>query len=238
MLRDALVPLLVFVAFSLRSAPNINWTGPLWLAIIPLMARRLTPVPGAGESWKEAWGQKLWTPTLVIVLLSYGALFHYLAIGLPGVPYRQDKVQPVAWRLMGEDVEKIESEIAARTGERPLVVGMDKYNLASELAFYARGEGESVEEAVANTASRNLFGGGALMYEIWSPAEKFSGRTLLLISFTRQALSDGALAGYAQNLGPIEERSIVKFGVPAGRYYYRVVDGYRSDAAAPTAHPS
>ncbi|GMQ74777.1 MAG: hypothetical protein BMS9Abin01_0016 [Gammaproteobacteria bacterium] len=234
MLCYALVPLLVFVAFSLRSEPNINWTGPLWLAIIPLMARRMTPAPGAEKAWTAVWGQKLWTPMLVIVLLSYGALFHYVAIGLPGVPYRQDKVQPVAWRLMGEDVREIESEIEARTGERPLVVGMDKYNLASELAFYGRREGESVESVVANTADRNLFGGGALMYEIWSPAEKYLGRTLLLVSFKPQVLSDDALTGFGQDLGPIEERSVSKLGVPAGRYYYRVVNGYRGDAAGST----
>ena len=222
-----LVPLLVFVVFSLRHPPNINWTGPLWLAIIPVMARRLTPVPGAGQGWNPAWGQKLWTPMLVVVLLSYGAIFHYLAIGLPGIPYRQDKVQPVAWRQLGEDVRRIETEVAARTGEKPLVVGMDKYNLASELAFYRRLEGESAKSAVANTAGRNLFGGGALMYKIWSPAEKYADRTLILISFKPQALSDEALAGSARALGPVHERPVTKLGVPAGRYYYRLVDTYR-----------
>ncbi len=164
---------------------------------------------------------------LVIVLLSYGAIFHYLAIGLPGIPYRQDKVQPVAWRQLGEDVRRIESEVAARTGEKPLVVGMDKYNLASELAFYRRLEGESAKSVVANTAGRNLFGGGALMYEIWSPAANYAGRTLILISFKPQALSDEVLAGSARALGPVQERSVSKLGVPAGRYYYRVFDGYR-----------
>jgi dolichol-phosphate mannosyltransferase len=230
-----LIPLLVFVAFSLRHPPNINWTGPLWLAIIPVMARRLTPVPGMEGGWKPAWGQRLWVPMLVIVLLSYGAIFHYLAIGLPGVPYRQDKVQPVAWRQLGEDVRRIESEIEARTGEKPLVVGMDKYNLASELAFYRRKKGESVHSAVANTASRNLFGGGALMYEIWSPPDGYVGRTMILVGFKPAALSDEALAEFAGRLGPLEERSVTKLGVPAGRYYYRVLEGYRGAPAFSSA---
>jgi len=104
---------------------------------------------------------------------------------------------------------------------------MDKYNLASELAFYRRREGESAKSAVANTAGRNLFGGGALMYEIWSPAEKYTDRTLILISFKPQALSDEALAGSARALGPVHERPVTKLGVPAGRYYYRLVDTYR-----------
>ena len=221
-----LVPLLVFVAFSLRHPPNINWTGPLWLALIPVMARRLTPLPGAGQGWKPAWGQKLWLPMLIIMLLSYGAMFHYLAIGLPGVAYRQDKVQPVAWRQLGEDVRIIEAQVESRTGEKPLVVGMDKYNLASELAFYRRQDGEGVETAVANTASRNLFAGNALMYEIWAAPEKYRGRTLILVSFKAESLSDDALAEWVEEAGTVHERPISKLGVPAGRYYYRVVDRY------------
>jgi dolichol-phosphate mannosyltransferase len=228
-----LVPLLVFAAFSLRHPPNINWTGPLWLAMIPVMARRLTPVPGGGQGWTPAWGQNLWAPMLVIVLLAYGAVFHYLAIGLPGVPYRQDKVQPVAWKQLGRDVRTIESEVEARTGQKPLVVGMDKYNIASELAFYRRLEDEGTASAVGNTASRNLFGGGALMYEIWSPPEEYIGRSLILISFDPQSLSEEALAERVGNTGEVIVRTVEKLGVPAGRYYYRVVDGYRGDASSP-----
>jgi len=228
-----LVPLLVFVAFSLRHPPNINWTGPLWLALIPVMARRLTPLPGAGQGWKPAWGQKLWLPMLIIMLLSYGAMFHYLAIGLPGVAYRQDKVQPVAWRQLGEDVRIIEAQVESRTGEKPLVVGMDKYNLASELAFYRRQDGEGVETAVANTASRNLFAGNALMYEIWAAPEKYRGRTLILVSFKAESLSDDALAEWVEEAGTVHERPISKLGVPAGRYYYRVVDRYGGASRPP-----
>jgi hypothetical protein len=64
------------------------------------------------------------------------------------------------------------------------------------------------------------------MYEIWSPAENYTGRTLILISFRSQALSDQALAGSAPTLGPIQERQVSKLGIPAGRYYYRLADAY------------
>jgi dolichol-phosphate mannosyltransferase len=168
---------------------------------------------------------------LVIVLLSYGAVFHYLAIGLPGVPYRQDKVQPVAWKQLGRDVRIIEAELEARTGEKPLVVGMDKYNLASELAFYRRRQGEGTANAVANTASRNLFGGGALMYEIWSPSEEQLGRPMILVSFKPESLSDDAVSERVESSGEVVVRTVDKLGVPAGRYYYRIVNGYRGDAS-------
>ena len=40
-----LLPLLVFVAFSLVHRVKLNWTGPLWLAVLPRIAERLTPRP-------------------------------------------------------------------------------------------------------------------------------------------------------------------------------------------------
>ena len=144
------------------------------------------------------------------------------------MPYRQDKVQPVAWKQLGEDVRIVESEVEARIGERPLVVGMDKYNLASELAFYRRQDGEGTQAAVANTASRHLFGGGALMYEIWSRPEEQRGRTMILVSFDPRSLSDESVGRWVEDAGPVVERPVKKLGVPAGRYYYRVVDGYHA----------
>jgi len=174
----------------------------------------------------------LWAPMLVIVLLGYGAVFHYLAIGLPGVPYRQDKVDPVAWEQLGLDVRTIESEIEDQTGQKPLVVGMDKYNLASELAFYRRQEGEDTAGAVANTASRHLFGNDGLMYEIWSPPEKYRNRSLILVSFDPQMLSDDTIKGWVEHYGGIIERPVEKLGVPAGRYYYRIAKSYRGGKTA------
>lgn len=222
-----LVPLLVFVVFSLRHPPNINWTGPLWLALIPVMARRLTPLPGSERDWKPAWGQRAWAPMLVIVLLAYGAALHYLAIGLPGVAYRQDKVQPVAWDQLGQDLRSVEAEVENRLGRKPLVVGMDKYNIASEIAFYRRRQGEQASSAVANTASRNLFGGGALMYEIWAPPEHFLDRPVILVSFDPRSLGDDAIGKWVDGAGAVVERKVEKLGVPAGRYYYRIADRYR-----------
>ena len=40
-----MVPLLVFVVFSMIHQVKLNWTGPLWLAVVPQMAARLTTSP-------------------------------------------------------------------------------------------------------------------------------------------------------------------------------------------------
>ena len=65
------------------------------------------------------------------------------------------------------------------------------------------------------------------MYEIWSTPEEQRGRTLILVSFDPRSLSDESVAGWVENAGAIHERRISKLGAPAGRYFYRLVEGYR-----------
>jgi dolichol-phosphate mannosyltransferase len=222
-----LVPLSVFFAYSLKQLPNVNWTTPVWLAIVPCIARHFTLVSGSPVSRVELFVRRLWAPVMILVVISYGAIFHYLAIGLPHVPYRADTVKPVAWKQLGRDVEKIEQEIKEQTGDAPTVVGMDKYNLASELAFYRSDSGDHTGDDAARTTSRHLFGGDALMYERWDPPARQEGKTLLLVSFKPERLSDGRISELTERVGPIQERAITKLGVPAGRYFYRVAYGYR-----------
>ena len=67
------------------------------------------------------------------------------------------------------------------------------------------------------------------MYEIWSPPGAYRGRTLILVSFKPGKLSDEVIGDAAGPLGPVVERRVSKLGVPAGRYYYRIVEDYRGE---------
>jgi hypothetical protein len=107
-----------------------------------------------------------------------------------------------------------------------MVVGMDKYFTASEVAFYSR---QDLPES-PQTASQNLFGGDALMYDWWSPAREQYGRRLLLLSFKQKDLADPRLAPWLKEAGPVQEQGVEKGGRPVLRFYYRVV---RYGAPAP-----
>ncbi|KAB2889431.1 MAG: glycosyltransferase, partial [Desulfobulbaceae bacterium] len=83
----ALTPLTVFVAFSLSKEVKLNWTGPLWLAFLPLMAASLRH-HGNGTGRKlPALLSRLWPPTLAILIVGYGFTLHYFSLGLPGIPF-------------------------------------------------------------------------------------------------------------------------------------------------------
>ena len=77
----------------------------------------------------------LFMPVLLSLMLVYGLVLYYALLGLPGVQWRQMYLT-TGWRSLGEQVSAIEREVEAQTGERPLVLGLDKYNLSSLLAFY------------------------------------------------------------------------------------------------------
>lgn len=220
-----LIPLSVFVVFSVLHQPKPSWTGPIWLAILPALAIQMAPRPGVQMNRVAAFGQRLWPPTLAIVLLMMGGTFHYMVLGLPGMTYPEKMRLPVAWEEMALQVEMIEREVRRDGHEAPLVVGMDKYFVASEMAFYRRGGGE---EAAPST-SRHLFNLDGLMYAYWNPPNHQVGRSLVLVGLTRAKMADRMFKDHVLNLGPIEERVVTKNGRTAARFYYRVAHGYHTN---------
>jgi len=99
-----LVPLTVFAFFSLRHEVKLDWTGAPWTAALPLMAAGMIST-GAASSGFRAWLRAAWAPTLVTMLLIYGAGLHYLVLGLPGLGYgKHIELVPVGWRELSRQV--------------------------------------------------------------------------------------------------------------------------------------
>jgi dolichol-phosphate mannosyltransferase len=224
---SVLVPLAVFFVFSLRHEVKLDWTGTLWIAAVPALAFAVVAASETPSRGVRAWTRAAWPSTLVILVLIYGAAFHYLVLGLPGVGYGPHmEVVPVGWRDLGKQVTAIENDVRAETGTEPLTVGMDRYAIASQLAFYAPDRARSVSE----TSSDHLFGGVGLMYERWFPSRAQQGRTLLLIGFKPEDLQGPDVESRAQRLGPLEDGVLTRDGRTIRRYYYRLVYHYRPAA--------
>jgi dolichol-phosphate mannosyltransferase len=217
-----LVPLSVFVLFSLRHTIKLDWTGPVWLAIVPLLAQASLDGDACGL---PRWMRRAWSALAVCLLLLYGSLLHYMTLGLPGVPYSANPLPlPVVWRDLGFKVEAIAG--AAPPGAAPLVVAMNRYMLASELAFYSSDPVRSAR----NTTSQNLFGLSGLMYERWFPAAAQTGRSLLLVALEPAEMADARLAPYVDQLGPVQTGTLQRNGRTTGVFYYRTAGGYHLPA--------
>src|ERR1700719_2986356 len=93
-----LLPLSVFAAFSLRHEVKLDWTGALWTGALPAIGCAMIAAD-ATSSRLNRWLRAAWMPTIVGMLLIYGAGLHYLVLGLPGLGYgKHIEVAPVGWR--------------------------------------------------------------------------------------------------------------------------------------------
>jgi dolichol-phosphate mannosyltransferase len=219
-----LAPLVVFLCFSLRHEVKLDWTGAPWLAALPVIAHAITDPRGGTASRALRWVRISWAPTLIIMLIVYGAGFYYLASGIPGVNAANPHMEliPLGWRDLGRQIDVIAADARAKYGVDTLVVGMDRYAIASELAFYSHDQTVSV----ARTSSAHLFDDMGLMYEQWFPVDHQTGRTLVLVAWNADALSAVRLTKHVASQEPIGEGAVMRNGVLLRRYYYRVVHGY------------
>jgi dolichol-phosphate mannosyltransferase len=217
-----LVPLAVFAAFSLRHEVKLDWTGAPWVAALPVMAAGM--IYAGRLSGLRAWIRAAWMPTLVTMLLIYGAGLHYLVLGLPGLGYsRHIELVPVGWHDLSGRILEVAAAVRKETGSDPVIVGMDRYAIASELAFYGA-ERTKTAPAISST---HLFGGNGLMFERWTPPETENGKTLLLVAWDPADLDGEAIRSHAERLGPVEVEVLTRDGRFVRRYYYRIAYDYQ-----------
>jgi dolichol-phosphate mannosyltransferase len=215
------VPLAVFSVFSLFHEVKLDWTGAPWIAAMPLLGATAAAAAFVGARWQRAL-RTLWLITAVILLGTYALGYRYLTAGLPGVGYgRHPELVPVGWRALATGVDALRRGVPGPTPA--LVVGMDRYALVSELAFYA----PDVEQGVLNTTSAHLFGAVGLMYERWFPAEAQRGRNLLLVAWHPEELDTPQVRASVARLEPIQESVLHRGdGTPIRPYYHRVALDY------------
>jgi dolichol-phosphate mannosyltransferase len=219
-----LVPLSVFVVFSVRHDVKVDWTGALWLGAVPALAASIVEFGKPGVQGFRAWLHCAWGPTAVIMILLLGTGLHYLALGLPGVGYSNHlELVPVGWRDLGRQVQAKADELRRQTGLEPVIVGMDRYELASQLTFYAPDHVRSVQE----TSSRNLFGAQGLMYGRWAKSLEIGDRPLLLVAWDPHDIADEFTVPYATSVGPMQTGYLARDGVEIRDFHYRIVKGYR-----------
>ena len=213
LLVSVLLPFAVYFLFSLQHEVKLDWTGTVWIAALPALAHAA-----------QGRARIAWATTAIVLLAVYAVALDYLVLGIPGVGYSEHmEVTPVGWRDLGRQVSALAYDVRRTSGAEPLVVGMDRYATASELAFYAPDH----QRSVAETSASHLFGGSGLMYEQWFPRQQLVGRALLLVALKPEEVADPALESHATRLEPPHQGELLSRGRVVHRFYYRVVFGYR-----------
>jgi len=215
------VPLVIFLVLSSLDSLRFHWTAPLWLAIIPTMAwmmgQNFSPRSFANRI------QAAWKPTIAISIAVYALIMHYVVLGIPGIPY-PELMNRYFWREATIEIEKIAEDVQQQTGQKPLVVGMSKWSVASALTFYNQ-HGEPMD-----IRARNMFGDSGAMYEVWHPSEPPVTRPIILVSMARHHLEHGRagndISKHLDQPGPVHSLVVMREGKPLRFVYYRIAQGY------------
>jgi dolichol-phosphate mannosyltransferase len=229
------LPLAVFIAFSLGHATKLVWTGPVWLGVLPALAATVVsedlPVGGFREKL-DAGLRRAWSTNIAALLLLFAVSFYYLSIGLPGVPYPDSlRGLPLGWPDFGRQIAEVGARISRQTGKPPVYVGMDSMDLASEVAFYAHKHGDAPLEV----ASNGLSGGDGLMFDRWISAANLKGRNLVLaydLGDSTDWVSFGRACG---RLGAPRLHRLTFKGQPVGSFLERTCFDYLAPRG--TEHP-
>ena len=234
-----LFPVAVFTGLSLFREIKFHWTGPCWLGIVPCVAVVVMHNVRLSTHKLFEFNQRAWPATIIICLLCYGTFLHYLELGFPGIPYPQ-RFHLLGWEGFGREIEAVVNEFEHDTGEKLLVVGMDRNRIASGLAFYwtktiERSTDAVTQDPILQTSGPHLFGMNSLMYKYWFPSKDQNNKSMLLISSNISTLTSDNVRLHVQHVGDIKEIKIFKNGKQAGHYYYCLVRGYQSEIPAGNA---
>jgi dolichol-phosphate mannosyltransferase len=218
-----LVPLVIFIIHSLQGQPKLNWTGPVWLAILPLVAARMAGIGDFLWQRPNVAFSRSWIVTISALLIFYAAGFSYMVAGMPGLGNRVGLKLPIAWRAYGVRLDEIKSRLESTTHSEPVIIGADKYWLASEARFYTSDKNDTVPEVGAD----NLVGGYSLMWNFWVPPRTIAGRDALLVSLSRNHLDHSRVTERFTQLGDITREVLSNSWGETGHFYWRIGYDYK-----------
>ncbi len=226
-----LVPMSVFAWNALENEPRYNWTGPLWITLLPMLAWLTVNASNLRWRWIGLLLKKFTVPLLFILLGIYALLLHFISIGLPGTPFPGSMARLLGWPEVSRNMLSIQQQLPANDA-RIVIAGMDKYFIASKLSYYGTEEFLGDGNKLLVTGN-HLVGDNSLMFAYWNPAEEFQGDTIIMLSRSESDLANHRLQPYFESLAPeVKTFPVYKndFGLPdktIRNYYYRTGFGYK-----------
>ncbi len=209
-------PLLFFAVYSLNHEVNFNWSGPLFLALIPWVALLILNNP---------LKRTLWFSMSIFLLIIYSTIL--ITISLNKINYIQQKIfiKIIAWDDLIKKLNAIASD-QEQTHHKPVIfVPLDNYPINSELAFYQQllFKKGLITKSYSSSGA-HLFNRESLMYRYWTQNENVSDVFLILLSKEAWRFDD---PGVTKELSSVSELQYV-WSLGQGQnlknipYYYKI----------------
>ena len=232
------VPLAVFAWSALSHEPRLNWTGPIWLATLPMLGWAIVHAPAMARQRLGRVLRALAGPVIGALLVAYAAASYHLVLGIPGLPYTGAFARFMGWQQATAELQAVQARLKQETGTAPVVVGLDKYNTASQVAFYGAAPFVPPGQAALKATSLATFNDNALMFTYWDPPQSLAGRTLILVGRERADLVTEKLAPHFTALDEAIHPLALGNTGPGGNsrkideYHYRIGRGFRPAASS------
>lgn len=221
------LPFILFFTISFSREVKLNWTSPLWLAALPFLGCTVTSVYGGFCSICLMVIHELWRFTIPVLIMALAIGLHYVTLGLPGAAHPPGPFL-IGWDKLAVEVETLADEIEKDSGARPIVVGMDHYQITSGLAFYrtknARDQSSpSRSVTIGQSVGWHLFGHNSRMYRLWFDPRDWQPVGVIAVASKKSRLEKGSFGTEVVFDSEIMELPAVKDGQEVRRFYYRLV---------------
>lgn len=162
--------LVFFVVYSIGSAVNVNWPLPGYLALLIAAHTCYRYLRfKSGQRFKIAQHKMLVFSVYGLPVLWALALFHMVLV-IPFVPVNKSIT---GWRELVKTVEREKATIETEKDKTTFIVGMDRTNITSELAFYM--------QDFEDVFSRKVLGKNALGFEFWDSRVPLPGSNAVAV---------------------------------------------------------
>ncbi len=223
----SLLPCALFFTISFTREVKLNWTSPIWLAILPFLGCTVASVYGRFCSICLMVVHELWRFTLPALILLFSVALHYVTLGLPGVPHPPGPVL-IGWDELAVEVETLADKVERESGKRPIVVGMDHYQITSGLAFYRtknnrKSEVPNTSAGIEQSVGWHLFGHNSRMYRLWFDVDKWQPVDVIAVASKKSRLEKQSFKAEVVFDSEILPLSARKRGQEVRRFYYRLI---------------
>ncbi len=226
MLTMTAVPLLVFGLYGLFSVTKFHWTPPAWIGLIPMVMWLLmgNHLPGG-----QLLGRfhrilvKSWAPSLLVLIMSYGLLLHYLTLGLPALPRTDLGAGYLGWSEITTVIEEMAEEVKLETGHYPIVAATDKWGMAAAMSFHGS------DELRRRVTAQNLIGMSGSMWGHWFDAKQSPTQPILLVHHKPSLIDESWIEEALVGVGPLQSRRVDIDNGRAQTLYYRTAEGFRPE---------
>jgi dolichol-phosphate mannosyltransferase len=168
------IPLSFFALYSLNHTINLNWSGPLFLALIPWLSLMMS---------KNMTKRRLWLGMSLFLLFCYGSILVFVAYNKSEVIQQKALIKIIDWNKLIKKLYVVATN-AEQQNHHPIILApLDNYPISSELAFYqAKFLKNGLITKTYPTIGAHIFNKESLMYRYWSKNENLSGAWLILIA--------------------------------------------------------